>query len=104
MTWLGIAGILIAATEFTGSTPYPGWAALLPVASAALIIVGGMSAGRWGAELLLGTFVFRWLGKLSYSLYLWSWPVLTIAVESSSKPLSVAQRLLTILARWFSPH
>jgi peptidoglycan/LPS O-acetylase OafA/YrhL len=98
LTWLGIGGILIAATEYTGSTPYPGWAALLPVASAALIIVGGMSAGRWGAELLLGTFVFRWLGKLSYSLYLWSWPVLTIAVESSSKPLSVAQRLLTILA------
>ena len=98
LTWLGIAGILVAATEFTGSTPYPGWAALLPVTSAALIVIGGMSAGRWGAELLLGTFVFRWLGKLSYSLYLWSWPVLTIAVESSSKPLTVPQRLLTILA------
>jgi peptidoglycan/LPS O-acetylase OafA/YrhL len=98
MTWIGIGGILVSATEFTGSTPYPGWAAVLPVASAALIIIGGMSAGRWGAELLLGSFVFRWLGKLSYSLYLWSWPVLTIAVESASKPLSVTQRLLTILA------
>jgi peptidoglycan/LPS O-acetylase OafA/YrhL len=97
MTWLGLGGILVAATEFTGSTPYPGWAAVLPVASAAFIIIGGMSAGRWGAELLLGSFVFRWLGKLSYSLYLWSWPVLTIAGESASKPLSVSQRLLTIL-------
>jgi peptidoglycan/LPS O-acetylase OafA/YrhL len=97
-TWLGIAGILIAATEFTGSTPYPGWAALLPVASAALIIAGGMSAGRWGVELLLGTAALRWLGKLSYSLYLWSWPVLTIAAQSSSKPLSLTQRLLTIVA------
>jgi peptidoglycan/LPS O-acetylase OafA/YrhL len=97
MTWLGMGGILVAATEFSGSTPYPGWAAILPVASAAFIIMGGMSAGRWGAELLLGSFVFRWLGKLSYSVYLWSWPVLTIAVESTSKPLSVAQRLLTIL-------
>ena len=98
VTWLGIAGILIAATEFTGSTPYPGWAALLPVASAALIIAGGMSAGRWGVELLLGTAALRWLGKLSYSLYLWSWPVLTIAAQSSSKPLSLTQRLLTIVA------
>ncbi len=97
-TWLGVTGILIAATEFTGSTPYPGWAAVLPVASAALIIAGGMSAGRWGAEILLGTVAFRWLGKLSYSLYLWSWPVLTIAAQSSSKPLSLTQRLLTILA------
>jgi len=97
MTWLGLGGILVAATEFTGSTPYPGWAAVLPVGSAAFIIIGGVSAGRWGAELLLGSFVFRWLGKLSYSLYLWSWPVLTIAGESASKPLSVSQRLLTIL-------
>ncbi len=97
MTWLGIAGILIAATLFTASTPYPGWAAVLPVAGAALIIAGGMSAGRWGAEFVLGTVVFRWLGKLSYSLYLWSWPVLTIAAESSSKPLSLSQRLLTVL-------
>ena len=55
MTWLGIAGILIAATLFTASTPYPGWAAILPVAGAALIIVGGMSAGGWGAEVVLGT-------------------------------------------------
>jgi peptidoglycan/LPS O-acetylase OafA/YrhL len=98
LTWFGIAGILVACTEFTGATAYPGWAAILPVVSAALIIAGGMSAGRWGAEALLGTFVFRWIGKLSYSIYLWSWPTLTIATQSTSKSLTLFQRLLAILA------
>jgi peptidoglycan/LPS O-acetylase OafA/YrhL len=71
---------------------------LVPVVGAGLIIVGGMSAGRWGVELLLGTFVFRWVGKLSYSLYLWSWPVLTIAEQETTKALTLGQRLLTVAA------
>ena len=98
LTWLGIAGILFAALHYTSTTAYPGWAALAPVVGAGLVIVGGMSAGRWGAELLLGTFVFRWVGKLSYSLYLWSWPVLTIAEQETTKSLTLGQRALTVLA------
>jgi peptidoglycan/LPS O-acetylase OafA/YrhL len=98
LTWIGIGGILYAGFAYTNSTAYPGWAAVVPVVGAALIIVGGMSAGRLGVEILLGTFVFRWVGKLSYSLYLWSWPVLTIAEQETTKSLSVGQRLLTVLA------
>jgi peptidoglycan/LPS O-acetylase OafA/YrhL len=98
LTWLGIAGILFAALHYTSTTAYPGWAALVPVVGAGLIIVGGMSAGRWGVELILGTAVFRWVGKLSYSLYLWSWPVLTIAEQETTKSLTLGQRALTIPA------
>ncbi len=98
LTWLGIAGILFAGLHYTSSTPYPGWAAVVPVVGAALIIVGGMSAGRWGVELILGTLAFRWVGKLSYSLYLWSWPVLTIAEQETTKSLTLGQRALTIPA------
>jgi peptidoglycan/LPS O-acetylase OafA/YrhL len=98
LTWIGIAGILFAGFQYTSSTAYPGWAAVIPVVGAALIIVGGMSAGRLGVEILLGTFLFRWVGKLSYSLYLWSWPVLTIAEQETTKTLTTGQRLLTILA------
>jgi peptidoglycan/LPS O-acetylase OafA/YrhL len=98
LTWLGIAGILFAAVHYTSTTAYPGWAALVPVVGAGLIIVGGMSAGRWGVELILGTAVFRWVGKLSYSLYLWSWPVLTIAEQETTKSLTLGERALTILA------
>ena len=51
LTWLGSGGILFAAVHYTSSTAYPGWAAVVPVVSAGLVIVGGMSAGRWGAAL-----------------------------------------------------
>jgi peptidoglycan/LPS O-acetylase OafA/YrhL len=98
LTWIGIGGILFSGLYYTSSTAYPGWAALVPVVSAGLVIVGGMSARRWGAEFFLGTWLFRWVGKLSYSLYLWSWPVLTIAEQESTKPLTLGQRLLTIPA------
>ena len=47
-----------------------------PAVGAALIIAGGVAVPRWGAEALLGMRPVRWLGKRSYSLYLWHWPVL----------------------------
>lgn len=96
LTWVGLIAIALAVTLFTTATPFPGWAAMLPVFGAAFVIVGGTSAGPLGVELLLGTLVFRWIGKLSYSLYLWSWPVLTIAMQSSAKSLTVTQRILTV--------
>jgi peptidoglycan/LPS O-acetylase OafA/YrhL len=98
LTWIGIGCILFAGFQYTSSTAYPGWAAVVPVVGAALVIVGGMSAGRLGVEIILGTFVFRWIGKLSYSLYLWSWPVLTIAEQETTKTLTEGQKALTILA------
>jgi peptidoglycan/LPS O-acetylase OafA/YrhL len=97
LTWAGIVGMAVAVTQFSSATTYPGWAAALPVFSAALVIVGGMSAGRWGAELFLGTAVFGWVGKRSFSLYLWAWPVLTIGVESAANGLNLAERMLTVL-------
>ena len=97
LTWCGIAGILVACTQFTSATTYPGWAAVLPVGGAAAIIAGGMAAGRWGAEMFLGTIVFRWIGRLSYSIYLWSWPILTITTQASSRGLTLLQRSLSIV-------
>jgi peptidoglycan/LPS O-acetylase OafA/YrhL len=72
----GILGAaLIAATclLFTKDTPWPGAAALLPVLGAVLIIAG--EGGIVGRLLALKPMV--WFGLISYSLYLWHWPLLT---------------------------
>ena len=90
MSWGGLGLILLAAVTFSSSTPYPGSAVALPVLGAALVIAGGVAAPRHGAEFVLRLRPCQWVGLISYSLYLWHWPVLTIAAEhSASGTLSV---------------
>ncbi len=94
MTWLGLGAIVWGAVSFNGETAYPGSQVAIPVVGAALVIAGGVAAPRFGAEILLGSTPFGWLGKLSYSLYLWHWPILIIAAESQDKTsLPVPQSL-----------
>ena len=85
MTWGGLAAILYASFHFNAFTPYPGSAVAVPVLGAGLIIAGGVAVPRHGAELLLGRKGAQWLGRRSYSLYLWHWPVLIIATEYATK-------------------
>ena len=82
--WLQVGGLLaivIAALLYDRSTPYPGSAALLPVIGAGAVIAGGahgnglLGANHWSVRALAR------LGGLSYSWYLWHWPiVLTVGV------------------------
>ena len=85
LTWAGLAAVVGAALAFTSSTAYPGSVVAIPVVGTALVIGGGVAAPRRGAELVLGWGPFRWLGRLSYSLYLWHWPALTLAAEASGR-------------------
>ena len=98
LSWAGLGAIALAAVLFTAQTPYPGSAVALPVLGAALVIAGGVVAPRAGAEGLLGLGPFQWLGKRSYALYLWHWPILIIAAEAADKSsLSLADNLGLIL-------
>ena len=81
MTWAGMAAIVGAACGFSADTAYPGALVAVPVLGAGLVIAGGTAAPRRGVEALLGLQPFEWLGRRSYALYLWHWPILIIAAE-----------------------
>jgi len=98
MTWLGLGAILVSAVIFNSQTAYPGSLVAIPVVGAAFIIAGGVVAPRYGVESLLRLPPFGWLGNLSYSLYLWHWPILIIAAESRQQTsMSFLQNLPWLL-------
>jgi peptidoglycan/LPS O-acetylase OafA/YrhL len=82
LTWGGLIAIGWAAVAFNAQTPYPGSAVAVPVIGAGLVIAAGTANPRHGAERALRLAPFQWFGKLSYSLYLWHWPILVLAAES----------------------
>lgn len=69
---IGLAATLWAIFGLTGQTPFPGVAALLPVVGSALMIYAAQGTAV-GAALSLRP--LRQIGLISYSLYLWHWPV-----------------------------
>jgi peptidoglycan/LPS O-acetylase OafA/YrhL len=93
ISWTGLAAILFAAMRFSSATEYPGWLAVIPVGGAALVILGGTTYRRFGAEAILMRRLPGLIGRLSYSIYLWHWPVLMIASQAASKPLTLGQRI-----------
>jgi SGNH domain (fused to AT3 domains) len=64
--------ILAVAVTYTSRTPFPGWRAAVPVLGAALVIAAN-SRMRWYR--VPGV---QWLGDVSYSVYLWHWPLIVI--------------------------
>lgn len=72
----GLACIIVAMTMFDKSTTFPGWAALLPTAGAVLLIAGKDSRFN---QMVLAHPVCVWVGLISYSLYLWHWPLISFA-------------------------
>ena len=100
--WAGLGAIAYAAFAFDASTPFPGVAALLPTVGAACVIFAGASAHartRVAPAGLLSLPPVRYVGRLSYSWYLWHWPALIFAAVLWG-PLSVAAGVAVVAASW----
>jgi peptidoglycan/LPS O-acetylase OafA/YrhL len=80
-SWVGLAVILVASVTLTPASDYPGALVAIPTLAAGLVIAAGASAPKWGVELLLRRQPFPFLALISFSLYLWHWPILEIAAQ-----------------------
>ncbi|MEU7632181.1 acyltransferase family protein [Nocardia sp. NPDC049220] len=106
--WGGLIGIGAACVHLDEKGPYPGTAALAPVLGAALVIVSGCAETRFGAGRMLAVPWIRAVGKVSYSWYLWHWPVLVLAPYVLDHPLGPVGSLgavgmaggLAMLTQW----
>lgn len=94
---LGVSLILISVVFIRGDMIFPGWVALMPCLGAAMVIHAG--GGSWVAEKFLGARPMVFVGLLSYSLYLWHWPMLTaMRIRTASVHLDLAVALGAIVA------
>ena len=87
---LGVAAIILACLHYGAATQFPGYAALLPVVGAMLCLWAGRgslleSAGRVRIVALIG--------RYSYSIYLWHWPLIIFAPQVLGEPPGFAWRV-----------
>ncbi len=94
LAWSGLTLLLFAIFAFSVDTPFPGEYALLPCIGAACLIYAGPQT-IVGRMLSLRPVVF--VGLISYSLYLWHWPLLIFARYVVLRDLLVWEKLALIL-------
>ena len=90
----GLGLLLLAAFGLTSSSLFPGWWALAPTLAAVLLIGAGPDALLNRRVLASGPFVL--LGRISYPLYLWHFPLLVLARVQWGASLSVGATIAVV--------
>jgi peptidoglycan/LPS O-acetylase OafA/YrhL len=76
MSWFGLIAIVLSAIWYSDQTPFPGLAAVPPVFGTIAVIASSLGDTPGLAGRILASAVFRGVGLISYSLYLWHWPII----------------------------
>jgi len=90
--------ILTASVLYNDSTIFPGFAALLPTLGAMLVITGGMTPSTGIAYQWLSSKPMVRIGDLSYSWYLWHWPMIVFAAAMFPKTPLIATLCAGVLS------
>ncbi|MCW2848028.1 MAG: oatA 3 [Marmoricola sp.] len=104
LSWAGLLVILGCALTFSHDTPMPGTAAVLVVVATVAVIAAGNSGLAWSPTRVLTWRPATFLGDISYSMYLWHWPMLVILPYVIDRTPGFVARVLilvaTVLAAW----
>lgn len=96
-SWIGLASIVVPCFCYTAETPFPGFAAVPPCLGAALFIWANARDSERKAPTTPGDLLSRrapvFIGLISYSLYLWHWPLLAFSNYWSLSDLSLGYRV-----------
>ncbi|MFC5577120.1 acyltransferase family protein [Lysobacter niabensis] len=94
----GLLGILAAALLLDNDIAYPGYAALLPTVATVMAIQAGAAYSQSRLTRWLGYRPVQYLGDISYSLYLWHWPVIIFAKHRFGDSIGPAGNIALLLA------
>lgn len=94
--WVGAAMIAVPIFLYTDQTSFPGLSAAPPVFGTALVMYSSMTRmSPVGRVLSVSPMVF--IGQISYSLYLWHWPLVIFVKYYLIRPLSGLEILLLLV-------
>lgn len=86
----GLGLILGSVFFYDRNTPFPGFAGVPPCLGAFLVIWANANQSTWVGR-VLGTKAMVGIGLISYSLYLWHWPMLVFAKYYVARPLELGE-------------
>ena len=95
--WAGVAVLVFVIFRFDGQTPFPGYMAALPTLGAAAVIAASNAERWWYPTRLLALRPAQFVGDISYSLYLWHWPLIIIAPSVPFWGLTIYHRVALLL-------
>ena len=96
--WLGLAAILWAGLALDDSTPFPGWIAAVPVLGTAAVVLAGSGGSRAAAARPLSWRPMTFVGDISYSMYLWHWPLIVVLPFVTGSDLRTRDKIGILLA------
>lgn len=99
---LGLSTILLAMAIYSPASAFPGLYALLPCMGAVFVLLGNRNGHSISAR-MLGCPPLVGLGLISYSLYLWHWPLLVLVNYNQMEPIGwVGKTILVVLSMGFA--
>lgn len=102
---LGAAGVVWGALAISATDPFPGINALVPVLGSGLLIIAGTVSAQQPVGWVLSSAPMQWIGDLSYSWYLWHWPLIVFAnnlLGAQYQWVVPCAGVLSLLPAWLS--
>ncbi|MBZ2196441.1 acyltransferase family protein [Occultella gossypii] len=101
---VGLAAIVFSAFVYDGATQFPGWLAGVPTLGAAAVMLAGATPHWWSAGRWLSRRPMEFVGDISYSVYLWHWPIIVVVPYVTGTTLVAWQKVViaavTIVLAW----
>ncbi len=95
LSCIGLISIILSVFLYDQKTPAPSYLTILPVAGTALILL--FSGTKSAVTKILSAKLIRWVGLISYSTYLWHYPVFSFSKIMVYHPISLSYTIVLIL-------